>query len=184
MATPAQIRSLTNHLRNSYGQKGYDDDDERLGFIVDECSFLPTACLDEIRGIFKNANPRILPPLFTDAIKDAFQEWLRRHPDKRAHRVVQCSDCDSTGLLHVRSRENIHEVYCFQCVCGQFGGTSIPTRSIGSLLGEGYLLDTQELFSEYRVESKGLQYRTGFEPDYEQIMRELESRKKNMDVPF
>lgn len=180
---------LVRSIRNKYGltmfrAKAGEEQSEVMDYIYDQIASIPDEAVPWIIANFATAYQRY-PAVLDEAINERFQDWLRVHPEKRAKgRSINCSDCDSTGLLHVRSRENIHEVYCFQCVCGNFGSKAIPVRSRSSLLNDGYVLDNQELFNEYRVESNSTQYRTGFEPDYEQVMRELESRKQNSDVPF
>lgn len=186
MASPAQIRQLTNHLRLAYGQKGYDEEDERLGYIVDECSHIPAQCLEELRDIFKQENPQKLPILFADALKSSFQEWLRRNPEKRTRiGISNCQDCGGTGLLHFRDPEDFHQVVCFQCICGIFGSKGISTRSRVSLLREGWVEDSVMDFEKYRVQPIVLSRDVVEMPNYEEVVRELNQRsKEEIEVPF
>ena len=143
MASPAQIRSLTNHLRNAYGVKGYDDEDDRLAFIVDECSHIPEESLEEVKEIFKTLNAQRLPILFAEGLKQAFSEWIRKHPEKRTKQGTWfCKDCDGTGLLHFRDPKSLNLVFCFSCICGQFQSNGIPSRSRQGLLRDGWVEDS------------------------------------------
>jgi hypothetical protein len=108
----------------------------------DRVKAIPTECVQHIVNRIKDDHDTY-PKNIVKTFWAQYHDWLELHPEKKAYdRKLACSECESTGLIHVQKKNERGKFvdYTFRCGrCNQSTLRGLPIGRIGALLMNGYV---------------------------------------------
>jgi hypothetical protein len=99
------MRSFIKRLRNAYGLKNCDDEIQE--FLFSKCGNIPSRALDWIEERFQVTYEKF-PTKLHGALTSCWWDYLREHPEQRAHiERKECPYCQD-GMLRLTKFEKMH----------------------------------------------------------------------------